>query len=156
MIIHIALAVEDLEAAKTTYARSLGIEWGPTMTLTDTLDPAASYASVSDVPGLDIEVDGLMAANALNLEKSGDPFAGIAPLELIHARPGSGSSGYWGCPDGTHYIHHIAFGVDDYERESAHLVASGFAREWRFDRNDTTLFGYFKSPTSFRIELMQL
>jgi len=78
---------------------------------------------------------------------------GTAPLELVWAVPGSPAFAMYGCRAGEHFLHHIAYRVENFEAESRHLTAAGFAREVLCTENGRFVFAYHKSRTGIRIEL---
>jgi catechol 2,3-dioxygenase-like lactoylglutathione lyase family enzyme len=149
-IAHIALVVDDLEAAMTQYADALGFEWSSIIELPPELE------TKSDVFEGGVSHDGLRAV----LSRSGSAAVGdgvFAPLELAHAAPSTPASMMWGCPGGRHFIHHVAYYVDDVDAESAHLRAQGFAREWYVEREDGRLeMVYHRAANGMRFELQDM
>jgi hypothetical protein len=138
-IVHIAIAVPDLERAMEEYTRGMGVEWGPVFDVRLPDDVEADPAGFT--------TDGLRAT----VQRAGT--VAVAPLELVWAAPGSPAFELYGCPDGQDYLHHVAYWVDDFDGESRHLSDQGFEREMLCRREGKNLFAYHKSKTSMRIEL---
>jgi hypothetical protein len=137
-MVHLAIAVADMDAAMKAYERGWGVEWGPVFDVVlEGVD--------CDPPGFNTE--GWKAT----LQQAGT--VGVAPLELCYAAPGSPAFEICGCPDGQDYLHHIAYWVDNFEQESKHLIDQGFDREMLCSKDGAFLFAYHKSPSSIRIEL---
>lgn len=137
-MVHLAIAVDDMDAAMEAYTRGFGVEWGP-------VDDVVLEGIDSDPPGF--RTDGLKAT----VQRAGT--VGAAPLELVYAAPGSPAFELYGCPDRQHYLHHIAYWVDNFEQESNHLIEQGIDREVVCSKNGAFLFAYHKSKSSIRIEL---
>jgi catechol 2,3-dioxygenase-like lactoylglutathione lyase family enzyme len=145
-ISHICIAVDDLDTAMTAYSRAFGMEWATVMDFTGT-----GFVGASDVHEGGVSHEGLRAV----LSRNGGPVtAGVpfASLELAEAAPGSPAFSMWGCADGRHYVHHMAYWVDDFDAESQHLADSGFVREMHIDLGDGIQVAYH-GRRGFRIEL---
>jgi hypothetical protein len=144
-IFHIAIVVDDLDAAMSAYSRGLGIEWGPVGA------PGPDALASMHVEPKTFSIDGLRAT--VGVVGDGPGQVGSAPLELVDAKPGTPASTFYGCPDGRHYLHHIAYLVDDIEAESAKLSSEGFEREVSFRQDGRLVMAYHRTPSSFRIQL---
>jgi catechol 2,3-dioxygenase-like lactoylglutathione lyase family enzyme len=152
-ISHICIAVDDLEAAMTMYSQAFGAsKWGPLMEFSDDMDVA------SPLLGEQVSMVGLREIWSLcgsSVVTEQPPVAPpFAPLELAQAERFSPAFSIWGCRDGRHYVHHIAYWVDDLEAESEHLLENGFARELTIAPGDRARgFAYHLSPTGMRVEI---
>lgn len=145
-IFKISFAVPDLERAMAEYERALGIEWGPIRIPEGT--------TRSDVYEEGISHEGVRAVLSANTGESIIPGVPAAAVELVHAAPGSPSFVMWGCPDGRQYHHHIAYWVDDFEKESQHLRDCGWIRELYLPNEGPPRIGYHRSPLGFRVSLV--
>ena len=122
---HIAIAVENIEFAMASYSAALGVEWGTPIELAETLVRSDVYPDGVQMAG----VREVMSCNGGNVLTNA--------LQLVQAGPSPSSAAIWGCPDGRHYVHHIAYWVDDFEAECDHLRSHGYVAET-----------YFLDPTS--------
>jgi hypothetical protein len=137
-IVHLAIAVDDMESAMETYARGFGVEWGPVFDV--------------KLEGVDTDPAGFTTYGLrATIQRAGT--VAVAPLELVYAAPGTPAYELYGCPGGQHYLHHVAYWVDDFYGESKHLLEEGFAREMLCTREGRPLFAYHKAPNSMRVEL---
>jgi catechol 2,3-dioxygenase-like lactoylglutathione lyase family enzyme len=146
-ISHICLAVDDLDAAMESYTAALGMEWGTVIDFAH-----MPLVGDSDVHEGGVSHDGLRAV----LSRNGGPVsAGLpfASLELAAAAPGSPAFRMWGCRDRGHYVHHLAFWVDDFDAETRQLAAQGFDREMYIDLGGGAQVAYYTSRAGLRLEL---
>ena len=146
-IAHIALVVDDLEAAMAHYAKALGFAWSPVIELPSELE------TKSDVFEGGVSHDGMRAVLSLSGSSAVGGDTLFAPLELACAKPGTPAHAMWGCPDGNHFIHHIAYWVDDIDAESAHLRSQGLEREWYVERDGHLDMVYHRAKGGMRFEL---
>ena len=145
-ISHVCIAVDDLDAAMSEYSQALGMAWATVMDFTGT-----GFIGASDVHEAGVSHEGLRAVLSRNggIVTAGVPFAA---LELAEATPGSPAFSMWGCTDGEHHVHHLAYWVDDFDAESKHLADCGFVREMHIDLGDGVQVAYHLR-SGFRIEL---
>jgi catechol 2,3-dioxygenase-like lactoylglutathione lyase family enzyme len=145
---HICISVGDLDAAMVEYSQAFGIAWSPLMAI----EPHT--VAGSDLYDEGVKCDGLRTVLSTNTPRRGHGGSPSALLELAHADRACPAFALWGCPDGRHYVHHIAYYVDDIEAESKHLSDHGFARELYLPREDPANgVAYHVSEGGVRIEL---
>ena len=132
------------------YADALGLTWSRILEL-----PADARAQ-SDVDPDGVPLGGLRAVLAVTPREARTAEYPSAPLELLHAAPGSPAYAMWGCPEGRDYFHHICYFVENVDSESRALSGRGFIREYFAEEQGTITVAYHKSPTSIRIELYPL
>jgi catechol 2,3-dioxygenase-like lactoylglutathione lyase family enzyme len=131
---HVAIAVDDLDLAIARYARTLGV------TFTERLSFAGMPLIRPD--GGPLHTDVRVAWTVGN-----EP-----PLELMQGPPGS----IWDVAPDEHRIHHIAFWVEDLERESGLLEESGMALQLTLEPGRPPKgMAYHVAPSGMRVELMR-
>jgi catechol 2,3-dioxygenase-like lactoylglutathione lyase family enzyme len=132
---HTAIAVDDLQAAVEWYRTALGVEF------TEMLSFAGMPLVRPDGGEVDSDVRVVWSVGS-------DP-----PLELIQGPRGS----IWDVEPGQHRIHHMAFWVEDFERESAILEEGGMALQLTMAPGRPPKgMAYHLHPSGFRVELMRL
>lgn len=144
---HVAVVVDDLDAAMAMYSGAFGIQWG------EVFEVPQDAVAKSDVYEPPISHAGLRAVYSRTGSSAVTSVFPFAPLELIWADPSSPAAELWGCPDGRHYVHHLCFWVKDLVAESQHLLERGFEREWYAEADGRLAAAYHRSKSSMRIEL---
>ncbi|HZE39162.1 MAG TPA: VOC family protein [Stackebrandtia sp.] len=127
---HIALVVEDLDAAMADLGRTIGLEWNAPF-----------------VGGGHLEMDGQVVEGAPRVvfSRQGPPY-----LELVERVPGT----VWAETG----LHHIGLWTDDIAAESANLEDRGAPLEAHGARGDgqRTFFCYHQTASGMRVELVDI
>jgi hypothetical protein len=129
---HVGIVVPDIERARATLTRQLGVTWGPVISF----DPN----EVRDASGVD-----LSPATKLC-------YSVEAPrLELIEEVPGT----VWECNEHSN-LHHIGFWSDDFDGHIQHLVGTGCPLQLCGRAGDTApvSFTYHGNDLGVRIEIL--
>jgi catechol 2,3-dioxygenase-like lactoylglutathione lyase family enzyme len=131
---HVAIAVDDLEAAMEHYGSTLGV----------------GFSEILSFAGMPlVRPDGGEAHNDVRVvwTTGNEP-----PLELMQGPPGS----IWEVGPGENRIHHVAFWVDDLEAESRRLEEAGMQLQLTLAPGRPPKgMAYHLAPSGMRIELMR-
>jgi catechol 2,3-dioxygenase-like lactoylglutathione lyase family enzyme len=131
---HVAIAVDDLDRAMAHYASTVGVSFTEVLSFAD--------MPLTRPDGGPLHTDIRVAWTVGN-----EP-----PLELMQGPAGS----IWEVASGEHRIHHVAFWVDDLERESRLLEEGGMRLQLTLEPGRPPKgMAYHVAPSGFRIELMR-
>ena len=129
---HVGIVVPDVDAARTTFTKQLGVTWGPVLHL-----DAVEYR---DEGGEDVVLPTTMC------------YSVDAPhLELIQEVPGS----VWVCNEYSN-LHHIGFWSNDLAVDGSALTRSGCPLQMCGRSGDAApvSFAYHRNDLGVRIELV--
>ena len=142
-ISHICIAVDDLENAMAEYSAAFGLEWGPVIEITP------EFAATMPEGGSTVE--GLREVISRN--GATEETWPTGAIQLASADESAPAYASFACTDGKHFVHHIAYWVDDVEAESAQLLKHGYTCEFLMGPEGRPMGACFKSPAGVRIEI---